>query len=111
MPSSLQALDRLARRAAELVGELQRLPELGRANAWFQNWFPIYGDVAGLDQDGDGIACESLPGAPWSASPSRIAAAPQVHSRLRAASLPQALDAHDHPGCGEAQEGTAHQDR
>lgn len=34
------------------------------ANAYYQAYFPYYGDVAGLDSDGDGIVCESLPGAP-----------------------------------------------
>lgn len=34
------------------------------AQAWFRKYFPHYGDVARLDGDGDGIACESLPGAP-----------------------------------------------
>ena len=34
------------------------------ANAWFQTYFPYYGDVAHLDADADGIPCEALPGAP-----------------------------------------------
>jgi Excalibur calcium-binding domain len=34
------------------------------ANAWFQTYFPIYGDIAKLDSDGDGIPCETLPGHP-----------------------------------------------
>lgn len=34
------------------------------AQAWFNTYFPHYGDVARLDQDNDGIACESLPGHP-----------------------------------------------
>ncbi|MET0932621.1 MAG: cell wall-binding repeat-containing protein, partial [Mycetocola sp.] len=34
------------------------------ALAWFKTYFPLYGDVARLDQDNDGIPCESLPGAP-----------------------------------------------
>jgi putative cell wall-binding protein len=34
------------------------------AKAWFDTYFPFYGDVANLDADGDGIPCESLPGAP-----------------------------------------------
>jgi len=34
------------------------------AQAWFDYYFPYYGDVARLDANGDGIACESLPGAP-----------------------------------------------
>lgn len=35
-----------------------------QANAWFQYYYPYYGDVARLDADHDGIPCESLPGAP-----------------------------------------------
>lgn len=34
------------------------------AQAWFLRYLPHYGDVARLDGDGDGIACEALPGAP-----------------------------------------------
>jgi hypothetical protein len=35
-----------------------------QAQSWFNTYFPQYGDVAKLDQDNDGTACESLPGAP-----------------------------------------------
>lgn len=35
-----------------------------QAYAWFMTYYPYYGDVAGLDGNGDGIPCESLPGAP-----------------------------------------------
>ena len=31
------------------------------AQEWFDTYFPHYGDVARLDRDGDGEACESLP--------------------------------------------------
>ena len=31
------------------------------AQEWFDRYFPLYGDVARLDGDGDGVACESLP--------------------------------------------------
>lgn len=31
------------------------------AQAWYDTYAPAYGDVAGLDADGDGVACESLP--------------------------------------------------
>ncbi len=31
-----------------------------QAQAWFDLYFPFYGDVAGLDSDSDGIACEGL---------------------------------------------------
>jgi hypothetical protein len=34
------------------------------AQSWFETFFPSFGDVARLDADEDGIACESLPGAP-----------------------------------------------
>ncbi|MGV8895434.1 MAG: cell wall-binding repeat-containing protein [Rhodoglobus sp.] len=34
------------------------------AQSWYRTYFPYYGDVARLDGDNDGIACESLPGAP-----------------------------------------------
>ncbi|WP_050994840.1 S-layer homology domain-containing protein [Arthrobacter sp. TB 23] len=34
------------------------------AQNWYEKYFPYYGDVARLDQDKDGIVCESLPGAP-----------------------------------------------
>jgi putative cell wall-binding protein len=34
------------------------------AQAWFNKYLKAYGDVADLDRDNDGIACESLPGAP-----------------------------------------------
>lgn len=34
------------------------------AKAWFDRYFSSFGDVAGLDSDGDGIPCESLSGAP-----------------------------------------------
>lgn len=35
-----------------------------QAKAWFDTYFPYYGDIARLDQNNDGIPCESLPGAP-----------------------------------------------
>ncbi|MBN9195516.1 MAG: cell wall-binding repeat-containing protein [Microbacterium sp.] len=35
-----------------------------QAQSWFLTYYPYYGDVARLDADHDGIACESLPGAP-----------------------------------------------
>jgi Excalibur calcium-binding domain len=37
------------------------------AQAYFDTYFPFYGDVARLDADGNGIACESLPDQPISA--------------------------------------------
>lgn len=38
-------------------------PDWPSAQAWFDRYFPYFGDVAQLDSDHDGIACESLPGA------------------------------------------------
>ncbi len=32
-----------------------------QAQAWFDKYFPFFGDVAKLDRDKDGVACESLP--------------------------------------------------
>ncbi|HDL42255.1 MAG TPA: hypothetical protein ENG98_04500 [Actinobacteria bacterium] len=34
------------------------------AQEWFDFYFPYYGDVGNLDGDNNGVACESLPGAP-----------------------------------------------
>ncbi|MDC7122678.1 DUF1524 domain-containing protein [Cellulomonas fimi] len=34
------------------------------AQAWFETYLPLYGDVAELDGDDNGVACERLPGAP-----------------------------------------------
>ena len=34
------------------------------AKAWFDTYWPYYGDVAGLDGNNDLIPCQSLPGAP-----------------------------------------------
>lgn len=34
------------------------------AQAWFNYYYPYYGDIARLDGNNDGVACESLPGAP-----------------------------------------------
>ncbi|MFE4196504.1 S-layer homology domain-containing protein [Paenarthrobacter sp. NPDC056912] len=34
------------------------------AQAWFDTYYPWYGDIAGLDSDGDRIACETRPGHP-----------------------------------------------
>jgi hypothetical protein len=31
------------------------------AQRWFETYYPYYGDIAGLDGDNDGIACETLP--------------------------------------------------
>jgi hypothetical protein len=35
-----------------------------QAKAWFDTYYPYYGDVAHLDSDGDRIPCETLIGAP-----------------------------------------------
>jgi hypothetical protein len=29
--------------------------------SWYETYFPLYGDVAKLDRDGDGIPCPGLP--------------------------------------------------
>lgn len=42
-------------------GDFNTYPE---AKAWFDTYYPYYGDVAGLDRDGDLKPCESLSGAP-----------------------------------------------
>lgn len=34
------------------------------ANHWYTYYQPVYGDVAHLDDDGDGVVCEWLPGSP-----------------------------------------------
>lgn len=39
-------------------------PNYAAAKAWFDTFYPYYGDIAKLDGDGNGIPCESLPGAP-----------------------------------------------
>lgn len=36
-------------------------PTQAAAQAWFNTYYPLYGDVAGLDEDNDRIACEFLP--------------------------------------------------
>ncbi|QAV71470.1 hypothetical protein ESZ53_14125 [Salinibacterium sp. UTAS2018] len=36
------------------------------AQAWYKKYFPKYGDIARLDYDNDGYACETLPGGPAS---------------------------------------------
>ena len=45
------------------------------AKAWFDTYFPYYGDVAKLDNDGDGIPCETLPGHPNNFRSDSVAAA------------------------------------
>ena len=37
-------------------------PNQAAAQAWFDTHFPFYGDVADLDRDNDGMACEENPG-------------------------------------------------
>lgn len=39
-------------------------PNYAAAKAWFDTYYPYYGDVARLDFDNNLIPCESLPGAP-----------------------------------------------
>ena len=45
------------------------------AQAWFDTYFPFYGDVARLDADGDGVACESLPLRQALSKPTRLVSA------------------------------------
>ena len=48
-------------------GDVRNCPDFAtwaEANAYYQTYFPYYGDVAHLDADGDGIVCETLPGHP-----------------------------------------------
>lgn len=52
------------------------------ANAYFWTYYPHYGDVAGLDGDGDLIPCETLPGAPGTPSPPPTAPAPNPTPKL-----------------------------
>ena len=42
-------------------GDFNTYPE---AKMWFDTYYLYYGDVAGLDRDGDQKPCENLPGAP-----------------------------------------------
>lgn len=44
---------------AKSCGDFATWPE---AQAWFDLYYPAFGDVAGLDVDGDLTACETLPG-------------------------------------------------
>ena len=39
-------------------------PNYAQAKAWYDTYFPYYGDLARLDGDNDGEPCESLPGGP-----------------------------------------------
>ena len=52
------------------------------AEAWFDTYFPVYGDVARLDNDDNGQPCESLPGGPGVAGP-----VPQAPAAVRALSV------------------------
>lgn len=38
--------------------------DYAEAKAWYDKYFPLYGDVGKLDGDNDGVPCESLKGAP-----------------------------------------------
>jgi hypothetical protein len=45
-------------------GDSKNCPDFrthAEAQAWFDTYYPAYGDVARLDQDGNLVACESLP--------------------------------------------------
>ncbi len=48
-------------------GDIKNCPDFrsyAEAKAWFDTYYPHYGDIAKLDGDRDGIPCEGLPGAP-----------------------------------------------
>ena len=48
-------------------GDSKNCPDFSsyaEAKAWFDMYFPYYGDVAGLDRDEDGEPCETLAGGP-----------------------------------------------
>ena len=46
------------------------------AKGWFDRYFPLYGDVAGLDNDNDDEPCESLPGGPTTTTSTTTTSAP-----------------------------------
>ena len=48
------------------------------AKAWFDTYYPYYGDVAKLDQNNDLIPCESLRGAPRGIGRDEIVAGPSI---------------------------------
>jgi Excalibur calcium-binding domain len=48
-------------------GDVKNCPDFATYNdakRWYDTYYPLYGDVAKLDGNNDGIPCESLPGAP-----------------------------------------------
>jgi hypothetical protein len=49
------------------------------ALAWFNTYFPYYGDVANLDSDHDGQPCETLPGHPNLYAPRNTEAVPAAN--------------------------------
>lgn len=56
-----------------------------QAKAWFDTYYPYYGDIARLDGDNNGKPCESLPGAPNTYSPRPEVVAPATIIRLQVA--------------------------
>ncbi len=65
-PAGLRAVDgRLVRRRdAANPGDTVNCDDFdtqAQAQAWFEKYEPYYGDIARLDRDDNGIACESLP--------------------------------------------------
>jgi|GEM_PF-5829757 len=50
------------REGSDLVADRGNHPCCPEAKAWFDTYFPYYGDVARLGSNGDGEPCESLPG-------------------------------------------------
>mmetsp|Transcript_30118 Transcript_30118/g.63430 ORF Transcript_30118/g.63430 Transcript_30118/m.63430 type:complete len:192 (-) Transcript_30118:3609-4184(-) len=48
-------------------GDVKNCPDFAtyrEAKEWFDKYYDLYGDVAKLDKNNNGIPCESLPGAP-----------------------------------------------
>merc|ERR1711920_222446 len=73
MKEKLKArIDQFAKAVEPVIGEVVVVPDPGdskncddfksyeEAKAWFDTYFPLYGDVAKLDDDHDGEPCEAL---------------------------------------------------
>jgi len=54
------------------------------AKTWFDTYFSLYGDVAGLDNDSDGEPCESLPGGPPTTTTTTTTTPPQATTTIPA---------------------------
>lgn len=67
LSSSENASDKSSSNKLDNPGDVKNCPDFKdykEAKAWYDKYFPLYGDVARLDGDKNGIPCESLPGAP-----------------------------------------------